>query len=707
MDQYLEATTVHGFPYLHRRNSLVARIFWGFVIVAGFALAGILISDSFVDWGKHQSITTLESISSPIQEIQFPTVTVCPHEESPPDNWSFLEKFLESIDLSKANTNKVRHDFVDYILKKLLEKFEATYNKAPILPTWPIDDYLQADIFPHIATLICEKKFTYGDLRNAFIANFANCSFDNTLWKLPGYQEIYEDNSEWGSEWGYSPVECNECCKNIKDKTFFRGILNTGSLLLYEFHMEGITLGTLLSNFANLTYFETSEVKFSSFSLETPLSTDSMFIPKYCQKMTKTERFIHNYFKDLGSAIGLNNSLSLLDIPSMLGSAFKPHVSPLMTREAFLFSQCEMKTLGHGTRGYHPCFDADLNQAHWEEFLSGSGKHPCDEGSNKCCNFWTTHLQHRLLPIMKVMRMASGRGQSHFNTKDFMKPFLENPELLRYPLNNNITKELEAWDKTSFLPMCSYSNNTAVLGLDCKLFEPVVTDMGICYSFNAEPSMILLADSAFKDAFEETYKTELINDHVEYAKGPGNKFALNFVVDNSRFIRKKINIKPFKVILSSRKGYFNSLGIATEVRPGFLTIFNVQPLEVTATDALKEISEEARKCRFPDEISNGHAIFNSYGEDSCEFECRINKARAKCQCTPWNIPTQPSMTSLAICDLYGNYCFNMEMSDVLVMENCAKKCPSDCENVRFNVNTQEVPIDVDALCKGKRIKQTY
>ena len=72
------------------------------------------------------------------------------------------------------------------------------------------------------------------------------------------------------------------------------------------------------------------------------------------------------------------------------------------------------------------------------------------QNKSLCCHYWTTLLQHELKPIMKVMRMAAGRGQSQCNTMNYMAPYLENPDLLRYPLNNNITKECPKVPKLSW-----------------------------------------------------------------------------------------------------------------------------------------------------------------------------------------------------------------------------------------------------------------
>ena len=128
--------------------------------------------------------------------------------------------------------------------------------------------------------------------------------------------------------------------------------------------------------------------------------------------------------------------------------------------------------------------------------------HPCNEldehwynkNASTCCHFWSSSLEHKLTPIMKVMRMASGRGQSHFNISDFLQPFLNNMDVIKYPFNMSTSsqyypfKQDEVRDKTSYIPACIYARKHSLIGQNCKLFEPVVTDLGICYSFNAKSS---------------------------------------------------------------------------------------------------------------------------------------------------------------------------------------------------------------------------
>ena len=54
-----------------------------------------MIQSALKDWAEEPVITSLDSISYPINSIQFPTITVCKDEyKEQPDNWAYLEKLL-------------------------------------------------------------------------------------------------------------------------------------------------------------------------------------------------------------------------------------------------------------------------------------------------------------------------------------------------------------------------------------------------------------------------------------------------------------------------------------------------------------------------------------------------------------------------------------------------------------------------------------
>ena len=97
-----------------------------------------MINSAFNDWSEHPVITTLDSIAAPINDIQFPTVTVC--LDQPPDNWAFLENVLNSLAFSCNQedylgnsefkhcneTEELRHDF-----KFLVSSLSYIYQRLP------------------------------------------------------------------------------------------------------------------------------------------------------------------------------------------------------------------------------------------------------------------------------------------------------------------------------------------------------------------------------------------------------------------------------------------------------------------------------------------------------------------------------------------------------------------------------------------------
>jgi hypothetical protein len=132
--------------------------------------------------------------------------------------------------------------------------------------------------------------------------------------------------------------------------------------------------------------------------------------------------------------------------------------------------------------------------------------HPCDgENPNNCCGFWTSKLGNNIKAIMKVMRMASRRGQSGLDIEHFMKPFENKTALLKYNVNQIGTGAYQtkiSRDMTTILPWCkfadpSYDEISALPINACQLFQPVVTGSGICHSFNPTPSLAMLKESLF------------------------------------------------------------------------------------------------------------------------------------------------------------------------------------------------------------------
>ena len=66
------------------------------------------------------------------------------------------------------------------------------------------------------------------------------------------------------------------------------------------------------------------------------------------------------------------------------------------------------------------------------------------------------------------------------------------------------------------------------------------------------------------------------------------------MVDNSRYLRKKPKTNPFKILISSRNGYFDAFSAAREVKPGYETTYSIQPIEVAGTNGLRNVPMKSR-----------------------------------------------------------------------------------------------------------------
>ena len=77
--EFLESSTIHGLAHISS-NRRILRLFWIFVVIAGFSGAAALIKQSFDGWASSPVSTTIET--HPITDMDFPKVTVCPPENS-------------------------------------------------------------------------------------------------------------------------------------------------------------------------------------------------------------------------------------------------------------------------------------------------------------------------------------------------------------------------------------------------------------------------------------------------------------------------------------------------------------------------------------------------------------------------------------------------------------------------------------------------
>ena len=111
-NEYAKLSSIHGFSYLSDSNpSGPSRIFWMIVVVLAISFTVFQMSSLRSQWKNNPVITTLDTIALPIEEIEFPAVTICPQGSIKDilDNVLF-KQFMEYISNKITSHNQIRRE---------------------------------------------------------------------------------------------------------------------------------------------------------------------------------------------------------------------------------------------------------------------------------------------------------------------------------------------------------------------------------------------------------------------------------------------------------------------------------------------------------------------------------------------------------------------------------------------------------------------
>ncbi len=89
LEEYFGKTSIHVLQYFSLRDACCERLIWFMVVTASVTFASMILHDTVLDWQGRHVQTTVDTIAYPIQQVPFPSVTVC----SPGlDHWNFIQR---------------------------------------------------------------------------------------------------------------------------------------------------------------------------------------------------------------------------------------------------------------------------------------------------------------------------------------------------------------------------------------------------------------------------------------------------------------------------------------------------------------------------------------------------------------------------------------------------------------------------------------
>ena len=153
---------------------------------------------------------------------------------------------------------------------------------------------------------------------------------------------------------------------------------------------------------------------------------------------------------------------------------------------------------------------------------------------------------------------------------------------------------------------------------------------------------------------------------------------------------------PYTVGVSGRNDFIDQKTSFQKLRPGYHTTIHVIPKILETTLDFDNLELDQRECKLPHETT-GFQLFKEYSRKGCELECATRKATSFCKCLPWQYPN--NFTSLPMCDMFGGYCFDQIVSNIIYYKMCKVECLEDCHYTSLSMWHSTVPLEVQEICK--------
>ncbi|CAH0725781.1 unnamed protein product, partial [Brenthis ino] len=266
------------------------------------------------------------------------------------------------------------------------------------------------------------------------------------------------------------------------------------------------------------------------------------------------------------------------------------------------------------------------------------------------------------------------------------------------------------------------------------LFQPILTEEGLCYTFNTMDAKNLLrvenlhSDYSYLENSNKTQTWTLENGYPpntpletypHRGSGYGAKAGLVFLLktfqeDLDYLCRGPV--QGFKVLLHNpaelprlSQQYFRS-PLSQEV------VVAVKPKMMTTSEGLKPYDPTRRQCYFPTERYLHY--FKVYTQANCEMECLTKFTYARCGCVHFGMPHGPEMP---VCNAGSVECMKkaqMELFTIEVQSSFEKdtndkdsfcearlvaadcKCLPACTSIEYEAETSQADYDWKALYRA-------
>lgn len=147
-----------------------------------------------------------------------------------------------------------------------------------------------------------------------------------------------------------------------------------------------------------------------------------------------------------------------------------------------------------------------------------------------------------------------------------------------------------------------------------------------------------------------------------------------------------------RMLINDGRDFPSDTSIEKLLPIGFETFTRVSGEETTCSGDVAALSVEDRNCVFTYERSLQN--FPDYRENNCDIECRMQKITSQCDCVPFLYPNSGenvcNFTKIPCLTESFDFIFEVNANISTGKVNCA--CPSNCNNIYYEVRTNTVPM---------------
>ena len=158
--EYSSATTIHGIAYIFGDDvSKVERFLWAVVVALALLLTTYQVANLYKDWQNDPVVTTLDTVALPIEDIEFPAVTICPQgSRQEIVDLVLFRQLTEYIENTTGNATMLTEDeMMDKVVAFLNDVYPGAKGKPTLLTRLMTSDKPEVSI-ENDAVLKLEEK---------------------------------------------------------------------------------------------------------------------------------------------------------------------------------------------------------------------------------------------------------------------------------------------------------------------------------------------------------------------------------------------------------------------------------------------------------------------------------------------------------------------------------------------------------------------